>query len=112
MEREKAKLAKFRALMGTFVKKWTVEIMYCLYQNENMRFSELRRFLGGVSSRTLSDRLRELEKMGLVRRSVFDEKPVRIEYTLTSTGRTIGEKAYQSFDQLIEAWDEAMGHQG
>ncbi len=108
MEAERARLAEFRSLMGTFVRKWNVEIMYCLYTNRKMRFSHLRRMLSGISSRTLSDRLKELEDMGLVRRMVFPEKPVRVEYELTPAGRQIGEQAYESFEKLVDAWDKAV----
>jgi DNA-binding HxlR family transcriptional regulator len=65
MESEKRKLAKFRALMGAFVRKWTVEIMYCLYENKTMRFTDLRKMLSGISSRTLSDRLGSLRRWAL-----------------------------------------------
>ena len=68
-----------------------------------MRFSELR-ILKGVSSRTLSDRLRELEEIGLVRREVFSEKPVRVEYMLTPDGRRVGEQAYDSLGRLVDVW--------
>ncbi len=112
MEAEKRKLGKFRALMGAFVRKWTVEIMYCLYENGTMRFTDLRRMLSGISSRTLSDRLRELEEMGLVRRTVHAEKPVRVEYELTPAGRRIGELAYASFEELVDAWDQVVGRKG
>lgn len=108
MEADRAKLAEFRALMSTFVKKWSVEIMYLLYQNERMRFSELRKMLGGPSSRILSDRLKELEEMGLVRRMVLPEKPVRVNYMLTETGRHVGEQAYESFSSLMKVWEKTM----
>lgn len=112
MEAERKKLAKFRALMETFVRKWTVEIMYCLYESKTMRFTDLRKTLSGISSRTLSDRLRELEEMGLVRRTVYAEKPVRVEYELTPAGRKIGELAYASFEELVDAWDQVAGRKG
>ena len=104
MEAERDRLAEIRSVMGTLVRKWTVEIMYCLYRNERMRFSELRRVLRGVSSRTLSDRLRELEDIGLVRREVFPEKPIRVEYMLTPGGRRVGEEAYDSLGRLVDVW--------
>lgn len=108
MDEEKSRLDMFRAMMGMFVRKWTVEIMYCLYQNETMRFSEIRKMLRGVSSRTLSDRLKELEDLGLVKRTVFGEKPIRVEYKLTPSGKSIGEEAYMSLSRLLKAWEEAM----
>jgi len=109
---EKTVLDTFRIMMGMFVKKWTVEIMYCLYEKDPIRFSEIRKRLRGVSSRTLSDRLKELEELGFVQRTVFPEKPVRIEYTLTPNGRRIGEEAYESFSRLLKVWNEIVSTQG
>jgi DNA-binding HxlR family transcriptional regulator len=50
------------------------------------RFSELQRSLGGISPKTLSDRLRRLEEAGVVTRACFAEKPPRVEYRLTDKG--------------------------
>jgi len=112
METERDRLAEFRALMATFVKKWSVEIMYLLYMNESMRFSELSRELGGPSSRILSDRLNELEVMGLVNRRVLPEKPVRVDYMLTEAGRQVGEQAYDSLSTLLEIWKRSTVENG
>ncbi len=106
MEREMERLEKFRRLMGMLVRKWTVEIMYCLYTRRSMRFTEIRKLLG-LNSRTLSNRLMELEEMGLVRRVVDVGKPVRVSYELTSLGRVVGETAYKGFERLIDAWEQA-----
>ena len=50
------------------------------------RFSELQRSLGGISPKTLSDRLRRLEEAGVITRSCFAEMPPRVEYRLTDRG--------------------------
>src|SRR5215216_3395744 len=50
------------------------------------RFSELQRSLGGISPKTLSDRLRRLEDAGVVARACFAEMPPRVEYRLTDKG--------------------------
>jgi DNA-binding HxlR family transcriptional regulator len=50
------------------------------------RFSELQRSLGGISPKTLSDRLRRLEEAGIVTRACFAEMPPRVEYRLTDKG--------------------------
>ncbi len=106
MEREMERLEKFRQLMSMLVRKWTVEIMYCLYTRRSMRFTEIRKLLG-MNSRTLSNRLLELEQMGLVKRIVDVGKPVRVSYELTSLGRVVGERAYEGFEKLIDAWERA-----
>ena len=57
--------------------------------NSSARFCELERSLRGISPRTLSLRLRELESHGLVERRTFAEVPPRVEYTLTAKGRDL-----------------------
>lgn len=65
--------------------RWTVLVVRDLLGGTR-RFSELKRSLAGVSPKTLTDRLRHLEEAGLVRREVFAEVPVRVEYSLTPAG--------------------------
>ncbi|MHB8584958.1 MAG: winged helix-turn-helix transcriptional regulator [Thermoplasmatota archaeon] len=65
---------------------WSMEILYLIGVLGRARFSELHGLLG-LSTRTLSDKLKTLKEEGLVERQVFDEQPVRIEYFLTAHGR-------------------------
>ncbi len=54
------------------------------------RFGDLEHSLSGVSTRTLTKRLKALEDCGLAQRTVFAERPPRVEYTLTKKGRGLG----------------------
>jgi DNA-binding HxlR family transcriptional regulator len=65
---------------------WTIKILFLLSVLGPVRFGELEDTLG-VSSRTLSDRLKLLKQAGLIERTVHDEHPVRVEYTPTAAGR-------------------------
>ena len=56
---------------------------------DRARFCELERSLAGISPRTLSLRLRELEQEGIVERQTFSEVPPRVEYALTEKGRAL-----------------------
>lgn len=66
--------------------KWKLEILYSLTLTESARFSELRRRLGTISSRTLSNKLKELEEDGYLQRTVTTTRPLRVDYTPTPQG--------------------------
>ncbi len=68
---------------------WTLLILRDLLRYEPVRFGALRRSLGGISARTLTDRLRHLEAEGVVTRTVYAEVPPRVEYALTARGRSL-----------------------
>jgi DNA-binding HxlR family transcriptional regulator len=79
---------------------WSMEIMFVLAVAKEARFGQLQNMLGGISSRTLSDKLQTLREVGLVEREVFDEQPVRIEYKLTKEGRATAALATPLFAHL------------
>jgi len=68
--------------------KWNLEILYLLGLSPTLRFSKLKEMLAGISSRTLSLKLADLEEKGLLSRTVHNERPLRVDYSLTSDGRT------------------------
>lgn len=68
--------------------KWKPLIVHYLLSGTK-RFGELRKLIGGVTQRSLTLQLRELEASGIVRREVFAEVPPRVEYTLTPLGTTL-----------------------
>jgi DNA-binding HxlR family transcriptional regulator len=65
--------------------RWTLVILRDLADGP-VRFSELEETSGGISPRTLADRLREMESQGLIERRSFREIPPRVEYSLTPKG--------------------------
>ncbi len=69
-------------------KKWTILIIRDLC-NGKKRFGELTRSLEGISPRTLSLRLSQLEKEGIIKRRVFKEIPLHTEYSLTPKGESL-----------------------
>src|SRR5919197_6152990 len=68
--------------------KWTALLIYDLADGTR-RFRELEHLSVGISSRTLAERLRALERDGIVRRRSYPESPPRVEYELTDKGRAL-----------------------
>ena len=69
-------------------KKWAVLIIRDLLGGKK-RFGQLLASLSGISPRTLSARLNDLEKNGVLKKRVFPEMPPRVEYTLTKRGKDL-----------------------
>lgn len=76
-------------LMAVLGKRWSLFIIAVLGNERRMRFNDLMRQLHGISPRTLTDGLRDLESLGLVERTLLPQAPPRVEYTITSTGRDL-----------------------
>lgn len=68
--------------------KWSVLVVICLSEG-TQRFSALRRRIEGISQRMLTETLRQLERDGIVQRTVYAEVPLRVEYALTPMGQTL-----------------------
>ena len=68
--------------------KWKTIVLWYL-RRDRKRFSELRRLIPGITEKMLSLQLRQLEKDGLVSRTVHAELPPRVEYALTPHGKTL-----------------------
>jgi DNA-binding HxlR family transcriptional regulator len=81
--------AKLRKLI---TKRGTLEILIPLCCTTNpVRHKHFRQVMKGFSSRTLSIRLKELEKSGILERQRYNEIPPRVEYTLTGKGQELVE---------------------
>lgn len=83
---EPCPIAKTLDVIGT---KWTFLIIRDLLIEGTMRFRDLLKSMDGISPKTLSLRLKELENHGIVERKVFPEVPPRVEYTLTEKGKRL-----------------------
>ncbi len=78
-----------RLVLERIADKWTALIIGILAQAECRRFNELRRMIGGISQKMLTQTLRDLERDGLVKRTIYPEIPPRVEYELTPLGHTL-----------------------
>ena len=68
--------------------KWSLQVISRLGEG-TLRFTELKRSVDGISQRMLTLTLRQLERDGLVQRTVYPTVPPKVEYTLSDFGRTI-----------------------
>lgn len=69
--------------------KYKMPILYCLSKREVVRYNEMKRYLGKVTFKTLTDSLKALEEDGLVNRKEYPQVPPKVEYSLTEKGRSL-----------------------
>src|SRR5690606_16836362 len=84
--------------------KWTILILTAV-SREPQRFNEIKRRIGGITHKALSDALKRLERNGMVTRTVLPTSPVGVEYAITPLGRSLREPFY-----ALCAW--ALAHGG
>lgn len=70
-------------------KKWTISIIITIGNFHHLRFNDLRGRLEKITAKTLTDRLKELEKEKIISRQFYHEIPPRVEYSLTKRGREL-----------------------
>ncbi len=85
--------------------RWKVLVIHHLLERKQ-RFGELTRLLGGVSARTLTRQLRELEACGIIDRHVHQQVPPKVEYSLTPLGRQL-----EPVLSAMHAWGEKLDRQ-
>lgn len=77
-----------RRVLDVIADKWTMITIYTLGR-ETKRFGQLQREIGGISQRMLTQTLRDLERDGIVKRTVYPVVPPKVDYTLTPLGETL-----------------------
>lgn len=92
---------KFEKAMNLISKRWTGFIIHQLLSGPR-RFCTIESSIP-ISGRLLSERLKELEKEGIVHREVFPETPVRIEYSLTDKGKAL-EPVIRELENWASEW--------
>jgi DNA-binding HxlR family transcriptional regulator len=101
--------------------KWTLVVIVQL-RSGTMRFNELRRNMGGVPQKSLSQTLRELERDGFISRKAYATIPPRVDYDLTDLGRELlaladdwqrfarrNRQAMEEARRLFDALDSGIG---
>jgi DNA-binding HxlR family transcriptional regulator len=92
----------FQTAIDVLARPWSGLILGLLGAGK-LRFSELEAQARGVGAKTLSARLKELERRGLVARSVDSGPPVRVCYALTPKGR-----AFERVAEAIQRWGQQL----
>jgi len=91
---------KYESAAEILCKKWTGLIIRVLLDGPK-RFKEMKEQIPDMSDKMLTDRMKELESMDIVKRTVYPEMPVRIEYELTDKGKDL-----EPVIRSIQGWGE------
>lgn len=89
--REVVCLCPLEGVVEIISKKWALQIIGVVGNHGKLRFNKIMERLDKISPKALTDRLRELETAGLIKREVFAEIPPRVEYSLTQDGLELRE---------------------
>lgn len=89
-----------RQILDRIADKWSL-LVIALLERRSLRFMQLRRMVDGISQRMLTVTLRQLERDGLVRRTVYPTIPPRVDYELTPLGASLHETI-----QTLVRWTE------
>lgn len=77
-------------MLSALSKRWALIVVSVLGNRQGARFNELKRSVPGITARALSERLEDLQALGLVARNVLeDQTPPGVRYSLTPRGRTM-----------------------
>lgn len=93
---------KYESAAELLGKKWTGLIIRVLLGGPK-RFKDIKEQIPDMSDKMLTDRMKELEALGILTRTVYPEMPVRIEYELTEKGRQL-EEVIVSIQSWGETW--------
>jgi len=92
-------------LLQLLTRPWTIHILWVLNTSGPTRFGALRRQIDGISSRLLTERLRDLEEKGFVFRDYKPTIPPAVTYGLTKRMQEIG-AALDKLDELAQKWQQ------
>ncbi|MCC9310853.1 helix-turn-helix transcriptional regulator [Kitasatospora sp. RB6PN24] len=99
--------------------RWTTPILWTLHMHGRQRFVEVQRRIGSVTPKVLTQRLRQLERDGLIVRTYHAEVPPRVEYEISELGRSLApvfahltDWATANLPQVARAREEYDGRPG
>lgn len=80
----------WREVVDIIGDKWSVMILHTIC-NSQMRYSEIHRQIPGISQKVLTTSLRQLERDGIIKRTIYPVVPPKVEYELTPLGKSVFE---------------------
>lgn len=104
----RSQFCPFRDVIATISDKWSTLALHALAAYGTLRFNELKHLIGDISQRMLTVTLRNLEADGFITRRVYAEVPPRVEYSLTSLGRSLNEQLAQFAEWATAHGDEII----
>ncbi len=89
ISQESLETTGFNYTLSLISGKYKMTILYTLMEFGVVRFNEIKRYIGGISYKTLSTTLKELEADQLVHREEYPQIPPKVEYSLTERGQSL-----------------------
>jgi DNA-binding HxlR family transcriptional regulator len=77
-----------RRVADLLERRWTISVVYASFEGAS-RFNEFKQACGSIPPRTLADRLRELERAGILEKRIVQASPPHYQYRLTARGRRL-----------------------
>ncbi len=101
-------ICPLRDLLSRLGDKWSVLVLITLAKRseQKARFSEIKKEINDISQRMLTSTLRNLERDGLLKRTVYPEVPPRVEYELTNLGKSILKPMEGLVDWIETNWGD------
>jgi DNA-binding HxlR family transcriptional regulator len=89
MDCEDVNARPFQYTLSLIGGKWKMQIIFWLGKKEVLRYGELKKMLGPITHKMLSNQLKELEQDGLVLRKEYPQVPPKVEYRLSESGNSL-----------------------
>lgn len=116
-QRERLHICPIETALEMLSGKWKPRIIWKIYNQQVVRFGEIKRQMPDITAKMLTQQLRELEEDGLVVRKVYTEVPPKVEYSLSEFGKTLkpvldtianwGESNHQQIAEILTGQQHA-----
>lgn len=103
-------LCPLEGVIDIISKKWALLIVNEIGNHGQIRYNDIMKELKEISPKTLADKLKELQKEGLIERQAFNEIPPRVEYTLTKEGQKLRKAIIPILEWAISKKGTVVAH--